>query len=97
MCVSVLCGIRAVLARGAIRTHSGEVRIEAMVGSDAALLGVLSQWCAGAAERQRPHSISSGLTKLRSDLDLIRFRHSMFTGLSSRDPDPDRISVSSAQ
>ena len=47
MCVSVLCGIRAVLARGAIRTHSGEVRIEAMVGSDAALLGVLSQWCVG--------------------------------------------------
>ena len=67
------CGIRAVLARGAIRTHSSEVRIEAMVGSDAALLGVLSQWCEGEAERQRPHSISTWCdeTEIRSRSDPV--------------------------
>ena len=70
-----LRGIRAVLARGAIRTHSGEVRIVAMVGPDAALLGVLSRVCAGNAERQRPHRISTWCDeteiRLKSDLHLV--------------------------
>ena len=45
----------------------------ALVGSDAALLGVLSQWCAGAAERQRPHSISTWCdeTEIRSRSDPV--------------------------